>query len=507
MTTNEAIRPLDDHNRRLLANAHPGDWVNPSPTEPYNLVVIGAGTAGLVSAAGAAGLGAKTALIESRFFGGECLVDGCVPSKALIRCARATADARRVSTFGVKGVGSPSADFPRVMERMRELRSRISAHDAAARFRDEYDIDVFIGEARFTGPNRIEVDGRELSFSRAIIATGSRPAAPPIEGLAETGYLTNENLFELTRLPRRLGVIGGGPIGCEMAQAFRRLGSEVTLVEVKNQILSFEDPGAVAVLQEQFRDDGVKLMLSARVNRVSKAKGGKRLHLTREEGEKAVEVDEILVGIGRAPVIELGLEAGGVEYDERKGVLVDDHLRSRSNHAVYAAGDVCLRRKFTHTADASARTAIQNALFPVQKRFSSQVIPWCIYTAPEVAHVGMHPADAQEQGIATEKIAQPFTEVDRAILDGEEKGLVIVYLKEGTDTVLGATIVASHAGEMLNELTLAITEGIGLKKLANVIHPYPTQAEAIKKVADTYNRRRLTPGFKKALSKWFSLRR
>jgi pyruvate/2-oxoglutarate dehydrogenase complex dihydrolipoamide dehydrogenase (E3) component len=470
------------------------------------VVVIGAGTAGLVTAAGAAGLGAKVALVEKHLLGGDCLNVGCVPSKCIIRSARVRCEVRDAARYGVEVSGDAGVDFPAVMERMRKLRARISQDDALQRF-EEMGIDVFLGRARFVAPDAVEVDGARLNFSRAVVATGSRPRRLPAEGLEDTGYLTNETVFTLTERPDRLAVVGGGPLGCELAQAFQRLGSQVTILQRSGQFLRKEDPDAAGILEESFRRDGVDIRFNTTVTRVEKQGGEKLLHLDSDGEADTLAVDELLVGIGRVPnVQDLGLEAAGVEYDERRGVHVDDRLRT-SNNAVYAAGDVCLKHKFTHTADASARVVIQNALFWGRKKFSDQVIPWCSYTDPEIAHVGMYEHDAEEQGIAVDTFRRPLEDVDRAIADGQDEGFVKVHVKKGSDDILGATVVASHAGDMLSELTTAMVGDLGLGTLAGVIHPYPTQAEAIKHVADSYNRSRLTPFFKGLAERLMSWRR
>ncbi|MCI0677345.1 MAG: mercuric reductase, partial [Phycisphaerales bacterium] len=393
------LQPLDEHNQRLLRAAHPPDWVNPTPSGRYNLVVIGAGTAGLVTAAGAAGLGARVALIERKLMGGDCLNFGCVPSKALIRCARAAADARSAGEFGVAVPGSVTVDFGAVMERMRRLRAQIAPHDSAERFRS-LGIDVFIGEAKFTGPDLIQVAGQTLRFSRACIATGARASAPPIPGLNETGYLTNETVFNLTELPRRLAVIGAGPIGCELAQSFARFGSSVTLIESESRIMPREDPEAVAFVEASLKRDGVRIVCGGRAATITtNAVTGDRIVALQCGDEKIdLHVDEILVGVGRTPnVVGLGLEAAGVRFDPRKGVEVNDHLRT-SNRRIYAAGDVCSTPpyKFTHAADAMARIVIKNALFFGRAKASRLVMPWCTYTDPEIAHVGMYEMDAKQ---------------------------------------------------------------------------------------------------------------
>jgi len=340
----------------------------------------------------------------------------------------------------------------------------------------------------------------KVEYERLVLALGSIPRALPIPGLAEAGSLTNETVFSLTELPKRLAVIGAGPIGCELAQAFRRLGSEVVLFDAAPHVLVREDADAAEILQRAFVRDGIRLVLSCELRRVTRR--GPRRVIELAAGE--VAVDEILVGAGRAPNVEgLGLEAVGVQYDPARGVLVNDHLQT-TNPRIYAAGDVCMQHKFTHMADAAARIVIQNTLFLGRKKLSALHVPWCTYTDPEIAHVGMYERDAARQGIAVDTFVTPLSTVDRAIADGEEEGFVKVHVKKGTDRILGATIVARHAGEMLNEITLAMVGGLGLGTLANVIHPYPTQAEAIRKTADAYNRTRLTPRVKRVFQSWLA---
>ena len=500
------VLPYDAHNQALVFNVHPLDWQNPEPAPCYNLVVIGAGTAGLVTAAGAAGLGARVALVERHLLGGDCLNVGCVPSKCIIRSSRVVADIRDANQFGIKVLQGLEVDFPVVMERMRRLRARISVHDSARRFKD-MGVDVFLGEGRFLGSDTLEVAGKTLRFRKAVIATGTRPVQPTIEGLAEAGFLTNETVFSLTEQPRRLAVIGGGPIGCELAQAFRRLGCQVTLFHNASHILNREDNDAAKILQQSFIRDGIRLVLDCKTKKVQKKNGNKIIHIECGGKEEEISVDEILAGAGRAPNVEgLNLEAVGVKYDKREGVEVNEHLQT-TNPRVYACGDICLKYKFTHTADATARMVIQNALFWGRKKESALTIPWCTYTDPEVAHVGMYERDAREKGIAVDTFVRPLSDVDRAIADGEEEGFVKIHVRKGTDRILGATIVARHAGEMLSEITLAIVGNLGLGTLANVIHTYPTQAEAIKQTADAYNRSRLTPFIKGLFTRWLAWRR
>ena len=506
MNRNPGMLPDDVYNQTLISNVHPADWQNPEPAPRYNLVVIGGGTAGLVTAAGAAGLGAKVALVERHLLGGDCLNVGCVPSKAIIRSSRVWADLRDAGRFGLKNRENTEVDFSAVMERMRHIRARISDHDSAKRFK-ELGVDVFLGEGRFLGSDTVEVAGKTLRFKKAVIATGTRPVHPAIDGIAEAGFLTNETVFSLTERPRRLAVIGGGPIGCELAQAFRRLGCEVTLFHNASHILNREDSDAAEIIQQSFIRDGIRLVLNCKTRKIERKNGDKVIHIECGEETEAIAVDEILAGAGRAPNVEgLNLEAVGVAYDRREGVKVNDHLQT-SNPSIFAAGDICLTYKFTHTADATARIVIQNALFGGRKKLSSLTIPWCTYTDPEIAHVGMYERDAKEKGMEVETYVRPLKDVDRAIADGEEEGFVKVHVRKGTDKILGATIVARHAGEMIGEVTLAIVADLGLKKIGQVIHPYPTQAEAIKQVADAYHRNRLTPFIKGLFTRWLAWRR
>jgi len=498
------LPPWDDHNRSLVGQVHPPQWKNPTPSGRYNLVVVGAGTAGLVTAAGAAGLGAKVALVERHLMGGDCLNVGCVPSKALIRCATAAAEARRSEAFGMHlGASSVLVDFGAVMERMRRIRASMAGHDSAQRFA-ELGVDVFLGGGRFVDGETVVVGGVELKFAKAVIATGARARIPDIPGLAAAEPWTNETVFELTVLPRRLVVLGGGPIGCELAQAFRRLGSEVVLIHNKAHVLDREDADAAAIVQAALVRDGIRLLLSAQVARVEAGTDGKRIHFKSPDAVGFLDADGILIGAGRLPNLEgLGLETVGVRHGAREGVEVDDFLRT-SHPNIYACGDVCQKWKFTHAADFAARIVIQNALFAMgpfgRRRWSSLVMPWATFTDPELAHVGLTEREAAERGIALDTYTQRFESVDRAILDGETEGFLRVHTERGRDRILGATIVGKHAGDLISEVSLAMKAGVGLGRIASVIHPYPTRADGIRKLGDLYNRTRLTPRAKSILS-------
>lgn len=500
------LRPLDDYNRELISQAYPPDWQNPKPNGRYNLLVIGGGSAGLVSAIGAAGVGGKVALVEKGFLGGDCLNMGCVPSKTIIRSAKVFGDIREASALGIHVPEGTTADFGAVMARMRRIRAEISHHDSAERITN-MGVDVYLGAGQFTGPHTFEVGGTIIEFKKAVIATGSRPASIPIPGLEAAGYLTNESVFfQLTELPPSLAVIGAGPIGAEMAQSFQRFGSQVTLFDILPQVLGREDAEAAAVVQNSLQRDGIDLCLGVSIREVKQA-GGQKV-IVYEDGGQMLElvVDDILMAVGRKPNIEgMNLEAAGVAYGKR-GVTVNDRLQT-SNSDIFAAGDVALKYQFTHTADAAARIVIQNALFLGRKKFSDLIIPWVTFTDPEVAHVGLYPQDAEEKGLAIDTYTIYLKDTDRGRTDGEETGFVKIHVPKGKDKILGATIVARHAGEMIGEITLAMVGGVGLQTLTQVIHPYPTQAEAIRKAADDYNRTRLTPTVKSIFDRWLAWRR
>ena len=497
----QAQADVDPHERELDENVRPPGWRNPQPWGRYHLLVIGAGPAGLVAAHGAAALGARVALIERHRLGGDCLNSGCVPSKTLIRTARLYAEMRNAANFGAQSPADIQVDFPLAMERTRRIRARISRVDSAARLAAE-GIDIFFGTARFTSGDSVDVDGTRLQFKKAMIATGSRSMLPAIPGLAEAGYLTNETVFDLTTLPASLLVIGGGPLGCELAQAFCRFGARTVIAHDVPLFLPKEERDAAQMVSDALARDGVEIHLNTRAVKVKVEDGKKHIETINDGNVATIVVDQILTGIGRVPAVTgLGLEAADVAYDAEAGIQVDDFLRS-SNPRIYAAGDVCLEHRYTDTADASARIVVRNALFLGRKRVSALTIPWCTYTDPEIAHVGIYVRQARERGIPVKTFTVPMHDVDRAITDGEEDGFVKIHVREGSDMILGATVVARHAGEMINGISLAMVAGIGLATVARVIHTYPTQAEAIRQAADAYTRTRLTPRLAWWLRKW-----
>lgn len=463
------------------------DQLDGSPTGVYDLAVIGGGPAGLVAARAAADLGVRVALIERNLIGGASLSSGSVPSKTMLRSARLYAEMQHAARVGVRAPSTLDVDFAAVMQRLRRVRARLGRADTPLLLRAA-GVEVFRGQARFIAGDRLVVEGAELRFRKAMIATGSRPHRPSVPGLEEVGYLTNESVFDLEELPRRLLVIGGGPLGCELAQAFQRLGTKTAIVQQQPFFLPLEERDAAQLLSDAFARDGIHVRLNTSVVGVRMEAGEKRIDLISEGDRNTIAVDQILVGTGRLPNVEdLGLEAADVDLDGASGIRVDDHLRT-SNPRIFAAGDVCLEHKFTHTAEVAARIVVDNALRGRRQRMSTLTIPWCTFTDPEIAHVGLYVREANERRLSIKTFTVPLHDVARATMDSEEVGFVKIHVSEGSARIVGATIVGRHAGEMINEITLAMVAGIGLDTLARVIHAYPTQAGAIQQAAAAYVR-------------------
>jgi len=469
----------------------------------YNVVVIGAGTAGLVTAAGTAGLGGRVALIERNLMGGDCLNFGCVPSKALISSARVIQQIRESEKWGLDRQ-QPEFVFEKVFERMRARRARIAPKDSQERF-ESLGVNVFHGEARFVSPHEVEVNGQRLRAKNFVIATGSRAVIPKIEGIDQVRYFTNETIFdELKAKPESMIVLGGGPIGCELTQTFCRLGTQVTMIQRGDQLLAREDRDVAEFLERRLIDEGVRIIKNVDARSVATTDAGKIAleFLDRQPGrlaERTFFADALLIAIGRNPNLQsLDLKSAGVDVNER-GVRVNDYLQT-SQRDIYAVGDVIGPFLFTHMADAQARVVVRNIVAPFQflrQKMDYSVVPWCTYVDPEVAHVGLCEKEARQENVDYDLFVVPLQDVDRAVVESEDAGFAKILTRKGSDKILGATIIAPHAGDLLHEFVLAMKAGVGLGTIASTIHAYPTFAELARKAGDKFNKTRLTPRAKK----------
>eukprot|EP01041_Mallomonas_annulata_P001803 gene1803-3500_t len=487
--------PSDKHNDELLQRVHPKNYRNPDPIDEYDLVVIGGGVAGLISVIMGAWLGKKCALIEQHNMGGDCLNTGCIPSKAIISCAKAYHNAKHnLKQFGIKiPPQSITLDFAAVMERMREIRSKISHHDSVQRYSREFCEHVFLGQGKFIGRNVVEVQGddgtsRFLCFKKAIIATGASAVIPSVAGLSGVPHLTNSNLFNLTALPPRLLVIGCGSVGLELAQCFARFGCHVTCFEFGTRIMPREDPDAATLLAQQLKKDGVVIHTGVDVILVDRIGTGGNLYnppwnrytVTIQHASGALctfDGEALLNCTGRAPnVHNLGLDTVHIEWDNRSGVHRDEHCRT-AHPDIYACGDCASPFKFTHAAEFQARIAIRNMFLGDQSSVSDLLIPWCTYTDPEVAHVGKYESELSAAGIEFETFTKQLDQVDRCICDGISKGFVKITVIPSTGQILGATVCGGNAGDMISEITLCMQYGLSISDLAGVMHPYPTSQE------------------------------
>ena len=475
--------PGADSDRRWRRLVYPADYRNPRPRGRYHLIVIGAGPAGLVTAIAAAGLGARVALIERGAMGGDCLNVGCVPSKALLEFTKERAH---------------TDCFDEAFEWLRAVRAKIAEHDSVERY-VAAGVDVYLGAARFVSGDTVEIDGVSLSARRIVIATGARASLPPIPGLAQVRPLTNETVFDLRERPRRLAIIGGGPIGSELAQAFARMNVEVQLFEMADRVLALETREAGEIVTRALERSGVQLHLNATVERVERR--GTEVVVTANGAETAA--DELLVAAGRRANSDgLDLELAGVQTGPGGLVVVDDYLRT-TNRRVYAAGDVCARLQFTHNADSHARIVVQNALFVPMATTRKLVVPHCSYTDPEVAQVGRSQAELERDGTAFETWRVGFGDLDRGRVQGDDSGFAEVLATPKDGRILGATIVGRDAGEQLAPLCMAMTNGLGLGRLARTVLPYPTRSEYLRRMADEFNRKRLTPTARRLFGVWF----
>ncbi|HUX72629.1 MAG TPA: mercuric reductase [Steroidobacteraceae bacterium] len=470
-----------------LRRVHPSDWRNPVPKASYDLVILGGGPCGLAAAATAVGMGRSVALVERNRIGGNSLNVGSVPSKAIVRSGGAMAAVRDGAEYGLARIDDPVADFEAVMARMRGIRTRIAEYHSVERLQS-CGIDVFFGAGRFVGKKTLLVDTQPLRFKKALIATGARPRPSDIPGLEQVGYLTSTTIFDLLRLPKRLAIIGGGPLGCEMAQALARMGAQVTILQNEPKFLPHEERDAAELLSRALSRDGVETRLNTTVVG-ARLQGGEKWVDTVSNGVKfSLAADQIMLSVGRVPNIEdLGLEAAAIDFGAAQGIHVDDYLRT-SNANVYSAGDVCMQHKFTNVAQASAQIAVLNAFRLKRRRQSHLLIPWCTYCDPQVAHIGLHVRQARRRAIAVRSVTIMMQDVDRAITDGQDEGFVKIHVRRGSDEILGASIVAAQAGEMINELSVIMSAGIGMRQLAGILHTYPAQSDAIRLAAVAFMR-------------------
>ena len=473
----------------------------------YNLIVIGAGSAGLVSAYIAAAIKARVALIERHRMGGDCLNTGCVPSKALLRSARLLADVRNSGRYGIAGA-TAVVDFAKVMQRVHEVISRIEPHDSVERYRG-LGVEVIKGDARIVSPWQVEVDGQFLSARSLIIASGAQARVPAIEGLDAVDFRTSDTLWEIRELPKNLVIVGGGPIGCELAQAFARLGSKVSLVQKDARLLPREDADASKIIADRFASEGIEVVSNCEAIRVEGDKAGGILVGRRDGKELHFAFDRLLLALGRKPNVSgFGLEALGVEIDPR-GTIRNDALLRTNFPNIFVAGDVAGPYQFTHVASHQAWYASLNALLAPFWSFKVdyRVIPWATFTDPEVARVGLSETEARAQGIEVEVTRYNLDDLDRAITDAADHGYVKILTAPGKDRILGATIVGEHAGDLLAEFVLAMKHGIGLNKLLGTIHVYPTLGEAAKMAAGAWKRAHAPQGALRLAERFFAWRR
>lgn len=477
--------PGASHDAEWRSLVFPQDYINPRATERYHLVVIGAGPAGLICALGAAGLGARVALIERQAMGGDCLNVGCVPSKSLLEFTHRH---------------SPEASFDAAFEWMRSVRAGIAAHDSVDRY-TELGVDVFLGDAQFLDAETLKVGDQQLHGRRVVIASGARATMPPIDGLSDVAALTNESVFELRRAPRDLAIIGAGAIGCELAQAFSRMGIGVTLLDVADRVLPLESHRASATALDALERDGVDVKLGVQISHVEKRGSETSIALT--DGE--VRCERVMVAAGRRANVEtLNLDVAGVELTERGLIRVDSRLRT-TNAKIYAAGDVCSTLQFTHHADAHARVVIQNALFAPTARANRLVIPHSTYLRPEIAQVGATQASLDHANVDYLRYELDFAELDRGRAAGSVGEFAEVLIEPSKGKILGATVVAENGGELIVPICVAMTNDLSLSEVGKTIFPYPTRSEYLRRIADQHNRTRLTPTVARIMKSWLRL--
>jgi len=475
----------------------------------FDVIVLGGGAAGLSSAGIATNLGAKTLMVERHQLGGDCTWTGCVPSKTLLKAAKVVHQARTASRYGLTDT-EMEVDIQGVFEHVRSVRQEVYEDADAPEIFEEMGVDVRHGSAHFIDTHTVAIvqdDGRteQVTGRFIVIATGASAFVPPIEGLEQVPYLTNETLFELDALPERLAIVGGGPIGTEMAQAFSRLGSEVTVVDMAGGILQNDDPELAGQLREILENEGVRYVLDAQVEGVTASNGTIAVTATQNGESVTVEADRLLMATGRAANVDrLDLDAAGIEHT-RRGITVDDRCRTNQRH-IFAVGDVTGRYQFTHMSGHMAKIAVTNALLKVPSTIDEDHVPWVTYTEPELAHVGARERDLEEQGASYRTYRFPYDKLDRAITEGETEGLIKVHAKELTGTILGASILGAHAGELITSFAIAMRNGVTLRNIGDTIHPYPAWGEGVRRVADQWYVQKQSPTFTRALQTVFGYR-
>ena len=471
----------------------------------YDVIVIGGGAAGLSAAGIATNFGAKTAMIEREVLGGDCTWTGCVPSKTLLKAAKVVQQSRKASKYGLTDQ-EVDVDFQGVMEHVRTVREDVYEEADRPEIFEDMDIDVIEGDAQFIDSHTVAVSSEngasdQVTGRYVVIATGASAMVPPIDGIDEVDALTNETLFELEEQPDRLAVVGAGPIGSEMSQAFARLGTEVTVIDMVDQILSNDDPELTSMLRETLEAEGVNYVLNAAAERFEQEDGVVTV-TTGGDNATTVEADALLMATGRAANVDgLNLDAAGVEYT-RGGVTVDDKCRTNQGH-IYAVGDVTGRYQFTHMANHMAKVAMTNALLKFPSTIDIDHVPWVTYTDPELAHVGATVEELEDEGTSYDTYRFPYSKLDRAITEGETNGLIKVHATSLTGTILGASVLGSRAGELITSFTIAMRNGVTLRNIGDTIHPYPSWGEGVRRVADQWFVQKQSPTFTKILQTIF----
>ncbi len=474
----------------------------------FDMIVIGGGAAGLTTSGIAASFGAKTLMIERHRLGGDCTWTGCVPSKTLLKSARVAHQMRHASHYGLADQ-DVRFDFGKMMARMRRLREEVYEDADRPEIFEALGVEVRHGAARFVDPHTVEIEGEHgaarVTGRYVTIAAGASAFIPPLDGLGEVPYLTNETLFEITEQPARLAIVGGGPIGTEMAQAFARLGTRVTVIQRGGTILPKDDAELAATLRTRLEREGVAYLFDAVAKRVAQAAGEIRVEVEQDGARRAVEADALLVATGRRPNLDgLNLEAAGVAFTQR-GITVDDRCRTSRRH-IYAVGDVTGRYQFTHMSEHMGKVAASNAIFKIPLKIDAKHVPWVTYTDPELAHVGARERDLKEKGASDTVYRFPYTKLDRAVTDGETTGLIKVFARAWNGKILGATILGAAAGEMIGEYALAMRHGLRLRQISDTIHPYPTYGLGVRRAADQWYAQKQSPTLVRLLQKVFGYR-